>query len=342
MVAPAALVAGCQGENLTPSERALFRDFNPLGFILFARNCVSPDQIRALIAELRDTVGRADAPVLIDQEGGRVQRLKPPHWRNAPAAAVFADLAHTNPAAAHEGARINARLIADELSDLGITVDCLPVLDLPQPGADPVIGDRAAGDTPERAIALGRATCDGLMAGGVLPVIKHIPGHGRAAVDSHLGLPVVHATASELTAHDFAPFTALQDAPWAMTAHVVYSAFDPDRAATISRRVVSQVIRGIIGFDGVLISDDIGMGALGGPMVQRAADALDAGCDVVLHCSGKLDEMQALAARARPLDRLALKRLARADAALERAKAPWDAAEGRARLSRLLGDRSGL
>jgi beta-N-acetylhexosaminidase len=342
MAAPSALIAGCQGESLSAPERALFRDLNPLGFILFARNCVNPGQVRALVGELRETVGRADAPVLIDQEGGRVQRLKPPHWRKAPAAAVFADIARTDPAAAIQGARINARLIADELSDLGITVDCLPVLDLPQPGADPIIGDRAAGDTPERAIALGRATCDGLMAGGVLPVIKHIPGHGRAAVDSHLGLPVVDATASELTDRDFAPFAALSDAPWAMTAHVVYSAFDPDRAATVSRRLVSQVIRGIIGFDGVLISDDIGMGALGGPFGQRVADALDAGCDVVLHCSGKLDEMQELAASVRPLDPLALQRLSRADAAVARARAPWDAAEGRARLARLLGDRAGV
>ncbi|MBV8651617.1 MAG: glycoside hydrolase family 3 protein, partial [Alphaproteobacteria bacterium] len=244
--APRAVIFGCAGKTLEASEHAFFRDADPLGFILFARNCETPDQIRALIGELRDSVGRADAPVLIDQEGGRVARLRPPHWRSYPSGAQIAALGKD----AADAARTAAHLIADDLRRLGITIDCLPVLDLSFPGADAVIGDRSFGADPERVAELGRAQCEGLLSGGVLPVIKHIPGHGRGTVDSHFALPVVDASREALEAADFAPFRKLNDAPWAMTAHIVYTALDPDRAATLSPTVIDEVIRGVIGFDG--------------------------------------------------------------------------------------------
>jgi beta-N-acetylhexosaminidase len=289
-----ACVFGCAGPVLGPEEAAFFRDARPWGFILFGRNIVQPDQIRALVASLRETVGRPTAPVLIDQEGGRVQRLGPPHWPRRPPGRAYAD-------AGPEIARLGGRLIAHDLAALGINVDCAPVLDVPAPGAHDIIGDRAFGTEPAAVAALGRALAEGLMAGGVVPIVKHIPGHGRAGVDSHLGLPVVDAPLSELDAHDFAPFRALADMPIAMTAHVVYAAIDPDAPATTSRRVIDTAIRGMIGFDGLLISDDLSMKALRGDYADRARAALDAGCDVVLHCNGALDEMRAVHAGARPL-----------------------------------------
>jgi beta-N-acetylhexosaminidase len=245
--------------------------------------------------------------VLIDQEGGRVARLKPPVWPRYPAAARLAALPE-----AEEAVRLAARLIADDLAALGVTVDAMPVLDLPVAGADGVIGDRAYGGEPARVAQLGRAACDGLLAGGVLPIVKHIPGHGRARVDSHTALPVVDDDLPTLEATDFAPFRALADAPWAMTAHVVFSAVD-ERPATLSPVVIDRVIRGAIGFGGVLVSDDIGMGALGGGFADRAAAALAAGCDAVLHCSGRLDEMRAAAEGAAPLTAEAAARLARGE-----------------------------
>ncbi len=308
------MVFGCASTVLGEAERRFFRQADPLGFILFSRNCGNPDQVRALIGDLLDCVGRAEASILIDQEGGRVARLKPPHWRAGPAAGRFAELARLDPERGEEAARLNARLIAAELSALGITVNCAPVLDLPRPGADAVIGDRAAGDTPELAARLGRAACEGFLGGGVLPVIKHIPGHGRAFVDTHNALAVVDAPLEELRQTDFAPFRALKNMPWAMTAHVVYSAVDPSAPATLSAKAIEETVRGNIGFDGLLISDDLSMGALSGDMGSRAAAALGAGLDVVLHCNGDMAEMEAVAAGSGPMDSLALERLARGEA----------------------------
>jgi beta-N-acetylhexosaminidase len=312
--APLAVVFGCAAPRLAADERRFFRDADPLGFILFERNCETPDQVRALVTALRDCVGRQDAPVLIDQEGGRVARLRSPHWRATPAAARFARLAETDPVEAAAAARINAQLIAMELAALGITVDCAPVLDVPQPGAHEVIGDRAHGVDPETVTRLGRAVAKGLLAGGVSPVIKHIPGHGRARADSHRELPVVEAPRAALSVDDFAPFRALSDMPWAMTAHVLYTALDAARPATTSPGIIEDVVRGEIGFGGVLVSDDLGMEALDGPVGQRAADALAAGCDVALHCGGDREEMVAVAACARPVTALTAERLLRAEA----------------------------
>ncbi|MBF0563022.1 MAG: beta-N-acetylhexosaminidase, partial [Alphaproteobacteria bacterium] len=273
---PAAVIFGCSGLVLSDEEKRFFAASNPLGFILFGRNIGTPEQVRALVNDLRATVERADAPVLIDQEGGRVQRLGPPHWRKVPPAAVFADLVAAGKARGLAGARLNARLLAEDLRNLGIDVNGAPVLDVPVEGAHDIIGDRAYGRSPERVAPLGRAMCDGLLDGGVLPVIKHIPGHGRALSDSHLDLPVVDAPASVLEETDFAPFRALRDAPWAMTAHVVYLALDPERPATLSPFVVKTVIRERIGFDGLLLTDDLSMRALSGSFGERTRLALAA------------------------------------------------------------------
>jgi len=330
-----AVIFGCEGPALCGAERDFFREADPLGFILFARNCETPDQVRALTDALRDCVGRDDAPVLIDQEGGRVQRLRPPHWRDAPAAATFGRIAAGDPDRAREAVRLNARLIAAELTALGIDVNCLPVLDVPAAGAHDIIGDRAFARDPKVIADLGHAACDGLMAGGVLPVIKHIPGHGRAAVDSHADLPRVDASAEDLAATDFAPFRALKDMPWAMTAHVVYTRIDATAPATLSATVVGETIRRDIGFDGLLLTDDISMGALGGPMAERTAGSLAAGCDVVLHCNGGMAEMEAIAAAVPEITAAARARLAAGRVA--GAVDDFDAAAGLARLAKLLG-----
>jgi beta-N-acetylhexosaminidase len=334
------VIFGLSGPTLSSTERSLFAAADPLGFILFARNCIEPAQVRALVADLREAVGRNDAPVLIDQEGGRVARLRPPHWRAAPAAARFAVLARTDEAQAREAAWLNARMLAAELADLGITVDCAPVLDVPHPGAHEVIGDRAAGDTAERAALLGRAWCDGLLAGGVLPVIKHIPGHGRALVDSHFSVPVVWASRPELEQVDFAPFRALRAMPWAMTAHVVFSALDPSFPATTSSTVIGSVIRGTIGFQGVLVSDDICMAALGGPVAARASAAVRAGCDIVLHCNGALAEMEAVAAVCPPISLEVQDRLLRAES-MRQQPGSFDRPAATARLTALLDGATG-
>lgn len=289
------MILGCRGPRLTPGESSFFMESDPLGFILFARNCETPEQVAALVTELRASVGRADAPVLIDQEGGRVQRLKPPYWRAAPSPSVFGELAAMNPASATRAAWLNARLIGADLADLGITVNCTPLLDLRIPAAHDVIGDRSFGSDPGQVAQLGRAVCDGLMAAGVLPVVKHLPGHGRARVDSHHALPIVPTTVETLREQDLRPFAMLPDVPWGMTAHVVYTAFDAANPATTSATVIGRRIRAEIGFDGVLISDDLSMKALDGGLAQRAADALAAGCDLVLHCNGDLIEMRAIA-----------------------------------------------
>jgi beta-N-acetylhexosaminidase len=309
--APRAIILGCAREALTPDERRFFAAANPLGFILFRRNCGSPDQVRRLTSALREVVGRKDAPILIDQEGGRVARLRPPHWRVYPPAAALGCLPQAD---AELAARLGSRLIADDLHQLGITVNCQPVLDVPVPGADPVIGDRAYGAEPARVARLGRAVCQGLIQGGVLPVIKHIPGHGRARVDSHHACPIVKTAKDELRGSDFAPFRALRDMPWAMTAHIVYMSIDPKAPATLSPLVISQVIRSEIGFDGVLVSDDLSMQALDGEIGERAGAALAAGCDLVLHCNGDLRQMEAIVAATGPIPAETAARLARGEA----------------------------
>ena len=332
---PLAAVFGCRGAELEPAERAFFADANPLGFILFERNCRSPDQARALVDAFKDCVARTDAPVLIDQEGGRVARLGPPHWTKPPAAARFAELGARDMIRAREAARLGARLMAEDLRAIGVSVDCAPVLDVSRPETHRVIGDRAYGSDPEQVAQLGRAVVEGLLAGGVLPMIKHIPGHGRARVDSHLELPRVDAQRAELERVDFVPFRALRDAPWGMSAHILYSALDPSRPATLSADVIEGVIRRDIGFDGLLSSDDLSMKALGGTLGERARAALAAGCDVVLHCNGRLDEMEQVATGARPLRPESARRLARAERA-RRAPEPVDAAAAGARHSALL------
>ena len=328
-------IYGCAGATLSAAERDFFRDTRPWGFILFARNINNPVQVRALVEELRSTVGDVAAPVLIDQEGGRVARLKPPHWGVRPPAAVFGALYRTDPEAAREATYLNARLIAHDLAGLGINVDCLPVLDVPVEGAHDIIGDRAFARDPATIIDLGKAQIEGLLDGGVLPVMKHIPGHGRAGADSHLALPRVDASAETLSASDFVTFRSLDQCPIAMTAHVVYESIDPQRPCTTSPKVIRDVIRGEIGFDGLLMSDDLSMKALDGPLSVRARAALFAGCDLALHCNGELDEMRDVASEVKELDGPGLTRSARALAHL-RAPGGFDAAAARARLARLL------
>jgi beta-N-acetylhexosaminidase len=347
---PLAVVLGCAGEQLTPEESRFFAATDPLGFVLFRRNCRTRDQVRRLVAELRGCVGREDAPVLIDQEGGRVARLRPPEWRTYPAAARIASL--PDPLAA-EAACLGGRLIADDLAELGITVDCAPVLDLPTPGADPVIGDRAFGTEPVRVAALGRAVCDGLLAGGVLPVIKHIPGHGRARVDSHRACPRVEAERAVLAQSDFAPFAALAAMrwamppampwamPWAMTAHIVFAAIDDTAPATFSRHLIDTIIRGEIGFEGVLLSDDISMGALDGSLAERARRALDAGCDLALHCSGVMDEMVEIVDAARPLSPATRTRIAGAEKLRHGRQEAFDRGAAERRFDNLMAESGG-
>ena len=330
MTATAAIL-GCCGPKLTAEERAFFRRVKPWGFILFGRNVTNPDQVRALVDALRDTVGRADAPVLIDQEGGRVQRLGPPNWGRYPPGRAYGDLAGNDPLLRREITRLGARLMAHDLKALGINVDCAPVLDVPDPAGHEIIGDRAYGRTPDEVALLGRAAAEGLIAGGVLPVIKHIPGHGRAMADSHLELPVVDASLEDLEARDFAPFRVLSDMPIAMTAHVIFAAIDRKRPATASKKVIRRIVRGAIGFDGLVMSDDLSMKALSGGFTERAEAARAAGCDVVLHCNGDMAEMKAVAAGAGALKGRAAERAAAALARVARTPEPFDAGEARAR-----------
>lgn len=296
-----ATIFGCAGPDLTADERAFFRDANPLGFILFARNVDTPERTRRLVDDLRSTVARAEAPVLIDQEGGRVARLKPPHWRKAPPGRVLGDLYARHPERGLEATRLNARLLAADVASVGCDVDCLPLLDIAFPETHAVIGDRAFSERPEAVAALGRAAAEGLMAEGVMPVVKHVPGHGRATVDSHHALPAVSASRDQLERTDFMPFKLLADLPWAMTGHVLFDAIDPDNCVTVSAKGVEDVIRGHIGFDGLLLSDDLSMQALGGSLGERARRALAAGCDIALHCNGRMDEMTEIAASSGPM-----------------------------------------
>ena len=322
-------IYGCAGPSLSEDERAFFRAVQPWGFILFARNIADPDQVRALTGALRESVGDANAPVFIDQEGGRVARLKLPHWKARPAARRFGQLYAQNAEQAREACYLNARLIAHDLAQLGITVDCLPVLDVPVEGANDVIGDRAFARDPGTIVDLGRAQIDGLLDGGVLPVMKHIPGHGRANADSHHALPRVTTDAEELSATDFVTFRRLSTCPMAMTAHVVHETIDPQRPATTSPKVIRDIIRGQMGFGGLLISDDLSMNALDGSLAARTKAALFAGCDIALHCNGKMDEMRQVAAEAKALEGPSARRATHALAQLK-SPAPFDveAAEG--------------
>jgi beta-N-acetylhexosaminidase len=328
-VSVGACILGCSGTVLTRDEQAFFAQAQPWGFILFRRNIETPDQVRRLTAAMRAAVERPEAVVLVDQEGGRVQRMGPPHWHRYPAAAAFARQFEIE--AARDLVRLCARLMAHDLIALGVDVNAMPVLDVPSPGAHAVIGDRAYSDDPVVAAVLGRAAAEGLLAGGVLPVIKHMPGHGRATGDSHETLPVVETDLAALSARDFQPFRALSDMPIGMTAHVVFSALDPRRPVTTSRRAIRTAIRGSIGFEGLLLSDDLGMKALTGDVARRAAAARAAGCDVVLHGNGDLNEMAAVAEGA---GRLVGSSRRRADQALARRRPPepFDATQARARL----------
>lgn len=331
-----AFITGISGTALTQDERAFLRDRKPWGFILFKRNVETPAQVRELVSQLRDIVDVSDAPVLIDQEGGRVQRLGPPHWPKYPPGGIFGAIYDRDREAGLEAAHLASRLIAADLKELGITVDCLPLADVPVAGADAVIGDRAYGTSPAKVAEIARAVTSGLMDGSVLPVLKHIPGHGRATADSHLRLPTVDTTASELARTDFAAFVPLADLPMAMTAHVVFSALDAAHPATTSATIIEKVIRGSIGFQGLLMSDDVSMNALEGSLSERTRAIVVAGCDMVLHCNGKLDEMKAVAGETPELKGEALKRAQRALAA-RRPPKPFDRKAGRARLDELTG-----
>ena len=328
-------IYGCQGTELTPDERHFFAEVLPWGFILFVRNIGDRTQVRNLTAALRECVGDARAPVLIDQEGGRIARLKPPEWKLRPSAADLGRLYEASAESALEAAWLNARLMANDLAEIGVNVDCAPVLDVPVAGADAVIGDRAYARDPAVVIDLGRAVMQGLLDGGVLPVMKHVPGHGRATADTHLALPHVTVPLDELSASDFVTFRSLNMCPLAMTAHVVFDAVDSQRPATTSPKVIRDVIRGEIGFEGVLITDDISMNALKGPLAVRAKAALFAGCDIVLHCNGAMEEMREVAREAKPLQDHWLKRCETALLQLATSE-PFDTEAGEARLDMLL------
>ena len=306
-----AAVYGLAGLDITDEERGFFRDADPAGFILFKRNCETQAQVLRLTDGLRDLTGRVDVPILIDQEGGRVARMKPPEWPAFPSGEAFARLYEKAPSSAIEAARANARALALTLRVSGINVDCLPVLDVRQPGATEIVGDRSLGAEPMQVAALGRAILDGMASAGVIGTIKHMPGHGRAMVDSHHELPVVTASEAELEI-DLEPFERLRSCPMGMVAHVVYTAWDPDFPSSQSATVIGDIIRGRIGFDGWLLSDDIGMEALSGDCGQRALKVVAAGCDVALHCSGKMDEMKLVAAAVPAMSADGEDRLARA------------------------------
>jgi beta-N-acetylhexosaminidase len=325
-----ACILDCAGTVLTADERAFFREVNPYGFILFARHCETPAQVRALTEALKESVQREDVPILIDQEGGRVARLKPPHWPLFPAAGALAALGDGR---AEKAIYLNARFIAHELHTIGVNVDCAPVADLIVPGAHAIIGDRAYGEEPERVAALAKAMAQGLQDGGVLPVLKHIPGHGRAGVDSHLALPVVDAPLEVLRATDFIPFQRLRHLPYAMTAHVLYTAIDPERLATTSPATI-RLIREELGFTGLLMSDDLSMKAMRGTLTERTRDALAAGCDLALFCNGSLAERQEVAAASAPLSTRAAQCHAQFFANL--APLAFDHAEARAELDDLI------
>src|SRR5476649_2177107 len=334
-MATRAFITGVSGLTLTAEERDFMRTEHPWGFIIFKRNIDSNRQVIALLKELREVVDDLDAPVLIDQEGGRVQRFGPPHWPAYPPGALFGTLYDIDRELGLTAARLSARLIAADLIDLGVTVDCLPLADVPITGADAVIGNRAYGTEPGKVAAIARAVTEGLEQGGVLPVLKHIPGHGRATADTHFRLPEVDTPRSELERVDFAAFQPLADLPMAMTAHVVFSALDPAHPATTSATIINRVIRGVIGFQGLLMSDDVSMNALAGSIAERTRAIFTAGCDMVLHCNGKLDEMREVAAETPELSGKALQR-ARLALAARKAPQPFDRVAARAELDELI------
>jgi beta-N-acetylhexosaminidase len=334
-----AFITGVSGPRLSAAEREFIRSERPWGFILFKRNIETPEQVVLLVGELRDAIENPDAPVLIDQEGGRVQRLGPPHWPAYPPGGVFGVLYDIDRALGLTAARLSARLMAADLTELGVTVDCLPLADVPVAGADAVIGNRAYGTEPDKVAAIARAVAEGLEQGGVLPVLKHIPGHGRATADTHFRLPEVDTPKTELERTDFAAFQPLADLPMAMTAHVVFSALDPAQPATTSATIIQQVIRGVIGFQGLLMSDDVSMNALAGSIAERTRAIIAAGCDMVLHCNGKLDEMREVAAETPELSGRALERARRALASRGVPQA-FDRLAARAELDALI-DRAG-
>ena len=329
-----AFICGCLGLSLTVEERAFLRDTNPLGVILFKRNIDHPAQVLSLTSEIRSALGRTDAMILVDQEGGRVQRLTSPNWRRYPAAARFAAVRGLEERAAL--IRLTARLMAADLGAVGVDVNCLPVLDVPVEDAHDVIGDRAYASDPAVVALLGRAAAEGMLDGGVLPVMKHVPGHGRARADSHLALPIVEASRAALAASDFRPFRDNRDLPAAMTAHVVYKALDPQRPATISPEVIGRVVRGVIGFDGLLFSDDLSMKALPGTFREKAENLFAAGVDVALHCNGERAEASDVAAASPMLTGAAADRLARARAAMRRTPPAFDPVDAAAKLDRML------
>ena len=316
-------IFGLSGPLLTPDERDFFHDADPAGYILFRRNCVDKTQLRALTDALRGIHGREDVPILIDQEGGRVARMQPPVWPAFPPGGRFAELYRVAPLSAIEAARVNAQAIAAMLKECGINVDCLPLLDVRQPSAHDIIGDRALGSEPMQVAALGRAVIEGMQAAGVVGVVKHMPGHGRSMSDSHVELPVVTASDEELE-RDIEPFRTLRAAPMGMTAHVVYTAWDGENCGSLSRTVIQEIIRERIGFEGLLMSDDLGMHALTGGFDERARGVLAAGCDLALHCSGVMEEMMAVAEGAGEMSSEARARLDRAMASVA------DAGEGAA------------
>jgi beta-N-acetylhexosaminidase len=334
-----AFITGVSGLELDPAEREFMRSERPWGFILFKRNVETPTQVSRLVRELREAIDDPEAPVLIDQEGGRVQRFGPPHWPVYPPGAVFGALYDIDPALGLAAARLSARLIAADLAETGVTVDCLPLADVPVPDADAVIGNRAYGTEPQKVAAIARAVTDGLEQGGILPVLKHIPGHGRATADTHFRLPVVDTPRDELESIDFAAFRPLADLPMAMTAHVVFSALDPAHPATTSATIIEQVIRGVIGFQGLLMSDDVSMNALAGSIGERTRAIVAAGCDMVLHCNGRLEEMREVAAETPELSGKALQR-ARMALAARKAPQPFDRLAARVELDGLI-DRAG-
>ena len=331
-----ALILGCVGPVFTDEEETFFSKAKPWGLILFRRNITDPEQVKALCARFRELVGREDAPVLIDQEGGRVQRMGPPLWRRYPAARKYLEASSGDIPKAAEMARLGSRLIAHDLRACGITVDCMPVLDCPVEGANDAIGDRAYSSDPVAISALARAAVDGLLEGGVLPIIKHMPGHGRAMVDSHYALPVVKADRATLETSDFLPFRALKHYPVAMTGHIVFDAIDALNPATTSKTVIEHIIRGWIGFDGLLLSDDLSMKALSGDFSQRTRALFSAGCDIALHCNGLMEEASAVAEATPELAGRSLERALTALSCLKRPQTMLDPVEAGKIIDRVL------
>ena len=334
---PLPVVFGCAGLTLSSAERKFFAAANPFGFILFQRNCDNPDQLHWLIKDLRLAVGREDAPILIDQEGGRVARLTPPHWGKYPPARLFGAMYERDPEWGTEAVQLCARLVADELHKLGITINCAPVVDLYIEGSSNALGDRAISAKPAVVAALARAWAEVFLDQGILPVIKHIPGHGRFNVDPHLVQPVIEASRAELESDDFVPFELLKDLPIAMNSHAVFTALDPDSPVSLSAIVHDEIIRGVIGFDGLVLSDDLAMKALHGTPAELTKKALGAGADIALHCNGKLDEMEAITAVLQPMNEESWGRWEHAKAMAKTPEAAYNPAADSARLDILLG-----